>query len=355
MSPSNRDDFLEPTKRYLAESVAYRCSFPGCHSPTLGPSNESGDGTTRVGMAAHIAAAAGGPGARRFVKTMTADERRSADNGIWMCYTHGKLVDDDEVRFTIPMLKAWKKYAELRARIEVESCGRATLTTDCVKGAELVFHEVSIPSAGKENELIGRAIDDSCLHLIWGHEMAEAVRDFLIETARNALTHGKATFCRLEIEGLAIRLIDDGQEFNPWSLEQRSSNSGGALTVRYFLKRFGDRVVANSRWHANTNEVTVACVHRAEDVRRVTPCTIEVSRDRVEGQITAKSYECCEVVYLLMPLYLTISDMWAVEGRIRSAIRLGKKVVFVVSRTSFQVRGFISNLFPDSVVLQVDE
>ena len=47
-------------------------------------------------MACHIAAAAGGPGARRYVKEMSADERASVENGIWMCYTHGKVIDTDE-------------------------------------------------------------------------------------------------------------------------------------------------------------------------------------------------------------------------------------------------------------------
>ena len=40
--------------------------------------------------------AADGPGARRVVPTMTPEQLASYENGIWMCYRHGKLIDTDE-------------------------------------------------------------------------------------------------------------------------------------------------------------------------------------------------------------------------------------------------------------------
>jgi len=63
-----------------------------------------------IGIAAHItAAAAGGP---RYDATLSSEQRRDHSNGIWLCQTHGKLVDSDEVHFTVAMLREWKTQAE---------------------------------------------------------------------------------------------------------------------------------------------------------------------------------------------------------------------------------------------------
>lgn len=53
--------------------------------------------------------------------SLTADERRSADNGVWLCQNCGKLVDNDEVRFPVSLLREWRQKAEDAARHEVES------------------------------------------------------------------------------------------------------------------------------------------------------------------------------------------------------------------------------------------
>ncbi len=43
---------------------------------------------------------------------MSDKERRSAANGIWLCQTCAKLVDNDEERYTVALLKQWKVVAE---------------------------------------------------------------------------------------------------------------------------------------------------------------------------------------------------------------------------------------------------
>jgi hypothetical protein len=73
---------------------------------------------SNVGVGAHItAAAAGGP---RFDKRLTAAERSSADNGIWMCGRCGRLVDNDAVNYSVGLLRRWKRQAILRARKDLE-------------------------------------------------------------------------------------------------------------------------------------------------------------------------------------------------------------------------------------------
>ncbi len=108
-----RDDFTEATKRIMASRVGYYCSCPDCDAFTIGPSYEGHDKVSNVGVAAHICAAA--PGGKRYDRTMTKEERRSLDNGIWLCQTHARLIDTDEKTYHVSLLKDWKRQAEEKA------------------------------------------------------------------------------------------------------------------------------------------------------------------------------------------------------------------------------------------------
>lgn len=105
---SSRDDFTEATKRALAARVNHRCSNPDCGAPTSGPQVEPGR-ALNVGVAAHIRGAA--PGGPRYEPAMTPEQRADIANGVWLCQTCAKLVDNDQVRFTA-VLQDWKAVAE---------------------------------------------------------------------------------------------------------------------------------------------------------------------------------------------------------------------------------------------------
>lgn len=107
---NSRDDFSEATKRKTALRVGYRCSFKDCNCPTVGASMESKDKSSSIGVAAHICAAA--PGGPRYDETMTPEERKDISNCIWMCQTHAHLIDTDEKKYTVDLLKEWKLKAE---------------------------------------------------------------------------------------------------------------------------------------------------------------------------------------------------------------------------------------------------
>ena len=61
-----------------------------------------------IGKAAHIHAAASGPGARRYLASMSREERIHITNAIWLCATHADLIDRDEVTYTADVLRAMK-------------------------------------------------------------------------------------------------------------------------------------------------------------------------------------------------------------------------------------------------------
>lgn len=109
---SNRDEFSAPTKRALAARAGWCCSLTDCGKLTVGPSEEAPDGVAIIGDAAHICAAAGGPGSRRYDPDMTPEQRSAIENGIWLCATHARLVDRDEVTFDAAALRAMKQERE---------------------------------------------------------------------------------------------------------------------------------------------------------------------------------------------------------------------------------------------------
>ena len=104
-----RDDFSLKTKELLAKRVANRCSNPGCRRLTSGP-QEDPTKVVNIGVAAHITAAStDGP---RFDPSLTPDQRRSVKNGIWLCQSCAKLVDNDPIRYGADVLCQWKVQTE---------------------------------------------------------------------------------------------------------------------------------------------------------------------------------------------------------------------------------------------------
>ena len=113
-----RDDFPKAVLETLAKRVGYRCSNPTCRKPTSGPHTDETK-ALNVGVGAHITAAS--PGGPRYDPSLTAEERRSAGNGLWLCQTCGKLVDNDEVRYPKKLLNEWKQQVEQDALREIET------------------------------------------------------------------------------------------------------------------------------------------------------------------------------------------------------------------------------------------
>ena len=110
MSNNNRDEFTEKTKLQIAKRAGWLCSDPSCRRSTIG-SNSVGDGEINLGVAAHICAARPNSGPR-FDSTMTHEQRRSPDNGVWLCQLHAKAVDAKDSKFTVKLLHQWKAQAQ---------------------------------------------------------------------------------------------------------------------------------------------------------------------------------------------------------------------------------------------------
>jgi hypothetical protein len=106
------DDFSERVKTTLASRVGNLCSNPKCRALTSGPQIDPTK-ALNVGVAAHITAAS--PGGPRYDPSLSPEQRSGHENGIWLCQTDAKLVDNDAIRFPADQLKKWKSDAEQEA------------------------------------------------------------------------------------------------------------------------------------------------------------------------------------------------------------------------------------------------
>ena len=353
-----RDDFSEETKKQLSKRVGHYCSFPGCGSLTIGPSSESKSSTSSIGTAAHIAAASSGKGARRYVATMTPEERKDISNGIWMCNNHGKLIDTDETRFSITLIQRWKEIAEGIATLMLEKgCDYKTALT-LIQGASLADNEVQIntvPTKGIENEIVGNAIHDSCVPILWGIELSDAVKDYVIEHVRNAFTHGKATFFKLHISDSKLVIVDDGTDYNPRTLFNHVEESGGALAVKHLFTDFGNKIVfATGRVNGN-NQTTISTIKTPSDVYNITPCTIEISfEDFHEGNLSLTINETCKETFIVLPRHFALSDAVRMPERFPQFDNHSSSLIFIVNKSSSYVSRIIAKNYPNSNVMVIN-
>ena len=109
---TKRDEFTRSVRDRLRQRVDGRCSNPDCDVSTSAGSKTT-DAVRCLGDAAHIRAAA--PGGKRYDASMTSEQRRAFDNGLWLCTRCARLIDTDEVEFHVAKLVAWKADAEERA------------------------------------------------------------------------------------------------------------------------------------------------------------------------------------------------------------------------------------------------
>lgn len=130
-----RDDFNQDTKLLLAHRASLVCSNPDCSASTAGPQNDPLK-ALNLGVAAHITAAS--EGGARYDATLSSEERRSSENGIWLCQNCAKLVDNDESRFPAKLLRAWKTVREDNALHSIGKTAQRSNETEAQRKARRV-------------------------------------------------------------------------------------------------------------------------------------------------------------------------------------------------------------------------
>lgn len=115
MGTKKRDDFKTTVVKTLRDRVNNLCSNPDCGNLTVEPQKTDNNKINITGTAAHICAAAvGGP---RYDESMSSEERKSINNGIWLCNHCARKIDTEPKAYTVALLKEWKKKAELKVLV----------------------------------------------------------------------------------------------------------------------------------------------------------------------------------------------------------------------------------------------
>jgi hypothetical protein len=114
-----RDNFSAGTRSFLRRAANERCCL--CDKPTSGA---IGGEAVLLGRAAHIEAAS--PLGARFNPRQTSEQRRHADNGLWLCSDHADVVDDATSTYSVDLLKQARDahYARIQGKIRI---GRPTV------------------------------------------------------------------------------------------------------------------------------------------------------------------------------------------------------------------------------------
>jgi hypothetical protein len=349
---TRRDDFPDNIKEALAKRAGYRCSFPKCGVITTGPSNETESSVSNSGMACHISAASPGKGARRYRPEMSATERKSISNGIWMCYTHGKLIDTDESRFTIEKLHTWKKLAELRARLIQEHGDTTNFLPSDINEIALPIHSITLNGLGAESNEIGQAIDDSCISQIWGEDIADSIRDIAIEICLNSFTHGKASYFELQIEPTKVCLVDDGDEFDILNLLEAKDRSGGKLALNNLIG--GDKkIIAITDRSDGINKYVFSRIENEDQILELTPCAIKFNNISIKNrEIPLEAYKDCKKIYIIFNKYTSYSDLRFLKILL-DQLNIDEKDCIIFINASSGVIKELANQYPRSSILVI--
>lgn len=265
-----RDDFSRSVIRRLAESAGQRCSAPACRAQTVGPSATRKGAISQNGEASHIAGAAkNGP---RYDPQMSPQERASYENGIWLCATHAKMIDDDSKRFTKQLLKSWKARAEAEA-------GKALGRPLYFDSRRLARHSIRIAAREDLWPALHGFVWDIGLHS-WGEECASIVTNCTYEIALNHLIHNsRSSPVDVKADDWGISIVAAGPKFGIAELIAAANGRGGQASLVALRKHYSGLLQASYSYSPWENEWNIRNILIDGNAG---PCAVDV-RDLNEG------------------------------------------------------------------------
>lgn len=293
-----RDDFPPAIVKRLAERVAHLCSAPTCRAPTVGPSPTRSSGVSQVGVAAHITAASDeGP---RFDAKISGEERASYSNGIWLCATHAKMIDDDTDRFTIALLKSWKAKAEAEAS---KSLGRPKY----YDSRRLAPHQITVPAKEKLRDVVSNFMSDVGIRS-WGEQCASIMQNLTYELALNHLTHSRRpTPVRIESSDWGIQIVATGRSFSMSHLLNAQNGRGGQAALNAIRKYYQGTLILHYYYHQGKN---IWDIRNMLIEGNLGPCSIDI-RDvkKGAGQAYPERLADCDEVHIYASYDTSFSDV----------------------------------------------
>lgn len=233
MSNNKRDNFSRPVVRALRERVNNICSNPDCRKQTIEPQKTTLDKTNLTGTAAHICAASvGGP---RYDESMSEAERKSIENGIWLCNHCARKIDIEPEAYSVDLLKDWKRKAELKVLINSNS--PLYSESEFQKQAQLKvleshrsgqgFIDVTNASLSNISKIVQQELRVLDPRVSISCDYINSVTHYKIDVVEESEESVKINFKpnnAEDFEGKYIRLIEDGENFEV-DVDAISSNS----------------------------------------------------------------------------------------------------------------------------------
>jgi hypothetical protein len=284
-----------------------------------------------------------------------------------MCETHAKLIDTDEVRFTVEMLQRWRELAELRAKLS--QAIKQPVNVHLRQGNEVSLAEVkrsvSRPHAAVDASLnlnetvindLCNAVLDSCIVDVWGDDIGHAVRDLAAELMLNAFQHDANHF-QLDINLNRVIIKSDDGPFSFGDLLADPQCNGGQRAAASLIK-LNDRLITSYRRDSGFNIIEIAFVSSSDQVLCTTTCSVDYGdfvTDLENFDQLPPMYFDCETIYVVMGprRHLIPSVARRLTDSLQKLADNQKRVVLIGSSISKGVVLQLKEVFPNMQVMQV--
>ncbi|WP_412558020.1 hypothetical protein [Thalassospira sp. MIT1370] len=336
---SKENQFSAPTKRTLSERAGFRCSFPGCDRVTIGPNEESDEKSSATGMACHIYSAGNSLPARRKGNLLSKEFLSSPENGIWMCYFHGKQIDTDEKRYSVETLKEWKKKSELSAKLRHERGENSDISRALYEAHPII--PLQLTHTQDEQETLVETIEDFLTQCsiddLWGKELRNSTQELIFEISTNAFKHGCAKIIYLRSTKTGIVLSTDGEHFSLEQLIASEKGRGGSLCLSSFKKQHYDHVFLNYNIENELNTYTISAPLSASNMLESNhKCSITLNdlSDARHAKIKefSKTSIDCENIYIDAGIMLHTSNLYLLCQLISESEQLSSKKIIILTK-----------------------
>ncbi len=232
---------------------------------------------------------------------MSPKELSDIDNGIWLCRSDAKLVDDDDIVYTVELLRGWRE-AHLADNVRKQDLDprisrRLFPTTTTV-------NLLDIPEEGIAS-VASRFIQGVAAAEAWGDDVAAPTASLIAELVKNAGDHAGAPDATLTATRHAIVVTYTEPAAAPFGrddLEQSDHGRGGQGRLALWTKRFGTRFRLSSRHAEGRRTWTVRNLSVAPDV--FAACTISTN----DRQLSAPRLQGCAEIHLVVERVMSMSD-----------------------------------------------
>ena len=256
-----RDNFPEAVKQRLAQKAGFICSYPQCRVMTSKCQSLGVSSSYNVGQAAHITAAS--PGGPRYDASLTSDERSAESNGIWLCYTHAKLIDSLPCQYSADVLRMWK--AQHEHDVQNNRFNNANTTTS---GVCRYIQELTVSGLGpfvRETQFPFSRVN----FIVGGNGVG-----------KTALTQMACWFVGGAAHEMIRKRFLKACGSNYASLAVKYGEENDFREVRYVWNKMGSRLVLDARKSLLEDVLAVQCSQRAlvidccyDSVTRIKPST----------------------------------------------------------------------------------